>query len=93
MVASVNHIYCLWVNNHLEDDVVEYSSNDNMGTERSQGDQCGRSQANWKNTKIRISLTVLSQLLLKYAYTLDVLIHQFVLRKFSNGTLMILLNF
>ena len=38
------------------------------------------------------SLTVLSQLFLKYDYTLDNLIHQFVHMEFSDGTLSILLN-
>ena len=42
------------------------------------GSQRGRSQVNWKNRKIRISLTILSQLFLKYANILDVLIQQFV---------------
>ena len=37
-------------------------------------------------------LNVLSQLFLKYAYTLDVLIHQFVHMEFSDSTLLILLN-
>ena len=46
-----------------------------------------------ENTKIRISLTVLSQLFLNYVCTLDALIHQFVHREFSDGTLSILLNF
>ena len=57
------------------------------------GDQRGGSQVNWKNTKIWISLPLLSQLFLKYAYTLDVLIHQYVHKKISDGTLPILLNF
>ena len=57
------------------------------------GDQRGGSQVNWKNTKIWISLPLLSQLFLKYAYTLDVLIHQYVHTKFSDDTLPILLNF
>ena len=47
----------------------------------------------YENHKIRISLTVLSQLVLKYAYALDILIHQFVHMEFSDGTLPILLNF
>ena len=46
-----------------------------------------------KNTKRRISLHVLSQLVLKYAYMLDILIHQFVHVKFFDGTLSIPLNF
>ena len=37
---------------------------------------------------MRISLHVLSQLVLKYAYVLDVLIHQFVHMEFSDGTLL-----
>ena len=41
---------------------------------------------------MRISLHVLSQLVLKYAYRLDVLIHQFVYMEFSDGTLPILKN-
>ena len=46
----------------------------------------GGSQVNWKNTKIRISLNVLSQLYLKYANMLDILIHQFVLMEFPDST-------
>ena len=46
-----------------------------------------------KNTKIRFSLSVLSQLLLKYANMLDVLIHQFVHMEFSDATLPIIQNF
>ena len=46
----------------------------------------GRSQVNWKNTKTRISLPLLSQLFLKYADTVDVLIRQFIHTKFSDGT-------
>ena len=46
-----------------------------------------------KNTEMRISLTVLSQLVLTYAYALDILIHQFVHMKFFDGTLLIILNF
>ena len=42
---------------------------------------------------MRISLTELSQLVLKYAYTLDILIHQFVHKKYLNDTLLIFLNF
>ena len=58
------------------------------------GNQCGGLQVNRKNTKMRTSLHVLSQLVLKYAYTLDVLIHQFVhIMEFSDGTLPIFLNF
>ena len=45
-----------------------------------------------KNTKMRTSLTVLSQLFLKYAYVLDVMIHQFVHMEFFDGTLPILLH-
>ena len=41
-----------------------------------QRDQRGGSHENWKSTKILISLTVLSQLYLKYAYMLDILIDQ-----------------
>ena len=58
-----------------------------------QGDQRGGSQVNWKNTKIWISLQLLSPLFLKYAYTIDILIHQYVHTKFSDGTLPIPLNF
>ena len=57
------------------------------------GDQRGGSQVNWKNTKMRISLHVLSQLLLKYAYTLDILMNQFVHMEFSDSTLPIFLTF
>ena len=57
------------------------------------GDQRGGAQVNWKNRKMRISLPLLSQLFLKYAYTVDVLIHQFTHIEFSNETLWILLNF
>ena len=42
---------------------------------------------------MRISLKVLLQLFLKYAYTLDILIHQFVRIEFSVDALPILLNF
>ena len=42
---------------------------------------------------MRISLSVLAQLLLKYAYMLDILIHQFVHMEFSDGILLIFLNF
>ena len=42
---------------------------------------------------MRISLPVLSELFLKYAYMLDVLIHQFVHLEFSVDTLPIHLNF
>ena len=41
------------------------------------GDQRGESQVNWKNRKMRISLPLLLQLFLKYAYVVDVFIHQF----------------
>ena len=47
----------------------------------------------WTEKKQKIFLNVLSQLFLKYAYTLDVLIHQFVHMEFSDSTLLILLNF
>ena len=40
-----------------------------------------------------ISLLLLSQLFLKYAYMVNILIHQFTHMKISNGTLPILLNF
>ena len=43
--------------------------------------------------KMRISLQLLSQLFLKYTYTVDILIHQFTHMEFSDGTLPILLNF
>ena len=46
-----------------------------------------------KTQKMGISLHVLSQLVLKYGYTLDVLIHQFVHMEFSDSTLPIVLNF
>ena len=46
-----------------------------------------------ENHNIKISLTVLSHLFLKYAKTLHVFIHQFFHMEFSNGTLMILLDF
>ena len=42
---------------------------------------------------MRIFLTVLSQLVLKYAYMLEILIYQFVHMKFFDDTLSILLNF
>ena len=57
------------------------------------GDQRGGSQVNWKNTKTRVSLQQLSQLFLKYAYMVDILIHQFTHMEFSNGTWLILRNF
>ena len=56
-------------------------------------DQHGGWQVNWKSTEIWTFQNVLSQLFLKYAYTLDILIHQSVHMKFSDGTLPILLNF
>ena len=63
-------------------------------------DQRGWLSVNWwtwikfsKNRKIRISLPLLSQLFLKYAYMVDVLIHQFTHMEFSNSTFPILLNF
>ena len=40
-----------------------------------------------------ISLPLLSQLFLKYAYMVDILIHQFTRMEFSNSTLLILLYF
>ena len=40
-----------------------------------------------------ISLPLLSQLFLKYAYTVNVLIHQFTHMEFANSTLPILLSF
>ena len=46
-----------------------------------------------KYTKNWISLPLLSQLFLKYAYTLDILIYQYVHTILSDGTLPILLNF
>ena len=46
-----------------------------------------------KQKNERISLPLLSQLFLKYAYTVDILIHQFSHMEFSNGTLPILQNF
>ena len=57
------------------------------------GDQRRGQQVNWKIRKMIISLPLLSQLFLKYAYVFDVLIHQFTHMEFSNGTLLILLNF
>ena len=42
---------------------------------------------------MRISLKVLSQFFLKYAYMLDILIHEFVHIEFSVDALPILLNF
>ena len=57
------------------------------------GDQHGGSRVNWKNTKIWISLPILSKLFLNYACTLDILIHQYVHKNISDGTLLILLNF
>ena len=59
----------------------------------SRGDQREGLHVNWKNTKTRISLPLLSQLFLKYAYTVDVFIHQYVHKNISDGTLPILLNF
>ena len=55
-------------------------------------DQRGR-LGNWKTTKMRISLAVLSELFLNYGKTLDISIHQFVHMEFSDGILSILLNF
>ena len=46
-----------------------------------------------KVQQLEFLLEVLSQLFLKYAYTLDILIHQFVHIEFSVDTLPILLNF
>ena len=46
------------------------------------GDQRGGLHVNWKNTKTRVSLTLLSQLFLKYAYTVGVFIHRYVQTKF-----------
>ena len=45
------------------------------------------------NTKITISLKVLLQPILKYAYTLDVLIHQFDHTEYFDSTLLIFQNF
>ena len=56
-------------------------------------DQRDGLQVNWKNTKFRISLPLLSQLFLKYAYMLDALIYQFDHMEFFDGTLPIFLNF
>ena len=64
-----------------------------VGEGRDRGDQRGGSQVNWKKRKMNISLPLLSHLFLKYAYTVDVLIHQFTHMEFSNSTLPILLNF
>ena len=57
------------------------------------GDEHGKLHLSRKNTKTSISRTLLSQLFLKYACTVDVMIHQYVHTKFSNSTLLILLNF
>ena len=46
-----------------------------------------------ENTKITISLKVLLQLILKYAYTIDILIHQFDHIEFFYGTLSVFQNF
>ena len=53
------------------------------------GDQRDGLQVNWKNTKIRVSLPLLSQLIFKICLnTLDILIHQITVHmEFSNGTL------
>ena len=64
-----------------------------MGVECVQGDQCGGLHVNLKNTKIGFSIALLSQLFLKYACAVDVLVHQCVYTKFPDGTLPILLNF
>ena len=42
---------------------------------------------------MRISITVLSQLFLKYAYMLDILIHQFIRIEFSVDAFLILHTF
>ena len=42
---------------------------------------------------MRIFLPLLSQLFFKYAYTVHVLIHHFTHMQFSDGILLILLNF
>ena len=54
-------------------------SKDNHIIFTARGNQRGGSQVNWKNGK--------------YAYAVDVLIHQFTHVEFSNGTLPIHLNF
>ena len=46
-----------------------------------------------ENAKIRISLPLLSQLFLKYACMLDILIPHFLHMEFSDNTFLILLNF
>ena len=46
-----------------------------------------------ENTKITISLKVLLQLILKYAYTLDILNHQFDHIEFFDSTLPIFQNY
>ena len=56
------------------------------------GNQYGGLQTNWKNTKITISLKVLLQLFLKYAYMLDIFICQFDSVEFSDGSLPIFQN-
>ena len=54
-----------------------------------QGDQACRIAGKLKKHKNENFSSVLSQLVLKYAYTLEVLIHQFVHMEFSDGTLQI----
>ena len=58
-----------------------------------QGGSARRIADKLENTKIIISLKVLLQLILKYAYTLDVLIHQFDHAEFFDSTLPIFHNF
>ena len=54
---------------------------EHMRTANKMGDQRGGLQVNWKNKKIWICLSLLSQLFLKKACMLDVLFHQYVQHK------------
>ena len=58
-----------------------------------QGGSARRIADKLENTKITNSVKVLLQLILKYAYMLDILIHQFDHIEFFDGTLPIFQNF
>ena len=60
---------------------------------RIQGGSARRIAGKLEKQKMIISYPLLLQLFLKYAYTVDVFIHEFTHMEFSDGTLPILRNF
>ena len=95
-------VYMAWQPSHFDPHTCSYQTypQGNGGTEvwarartHDQGGSARRIADKLENTKIIISLKVLLQLFLKYAYTLDVSIHHFDHKAFVDGTLPIFQNF